>query len=90
LDLIGYCISRLGNASVLAKTPIAVLEGDDRIAATDTQSAGISCRYDSTISLSAIGSGLRDAARGDDANETRSTARSSTELTPFHAHAAPA
>jgi hypothetical protein len=64
----------LGNASILSKSPIVVtgitrfdivLEGHNRIAAGPAQSAGISCGYDSNITLPAIGSGSLDVIGGD-------------------------
>jgi hypothetical protein len=96
----------LRNASILSKSPIVVpvvtglqlvLEGDDGIAAANAKSAAISCGCDSINPCSTIGTGLFDVIEGGDAAGIRRmrmghapTSSSSTELTAFQAHAAPA
>jgi hypothetical protein len=63
--------------SFVSKSPIVVLAGDDRIAATKAQSAGIFCGSDSAIAFSAIGIGLLDVIGGDYAAVIRPTANES-------------
>jgi hypothetical protein len=70
-------IHSFGNPSILGQSPIVVLAGDDRIAATNAQSAEISCGSDSAIAFafSAIGIGLLDVIGGDYAAGIGTTAQ---------------